>query len=104
MVTLSWWKRRTQVERVVAYTLISMYALYWLLLFITYVNAVATITSALPLAVTAIGTLVLGVAGTLVLRDSIRLYPDKGPLPWRSLAWLLGLRGRGRATGPPTPR
>ena len=91
MVTLSWWKRRTQVERVVAYTLISMYALYWLLLFVTYVNVFATITSALPLAVTGLGTLVLGVAGTFVLRDSIRLYPDKAPLPWRSLAWLLGL-------------
>ena len=33
----------------------------------------------------------LGVAGTLVLRDAIRLHPDKGPLPWRSLSWLLGL-------------
>ena len=91
MVTWDWWRRRSQVERVVAYTLISVYALYWLLLFVTFVNAVVTITATLPLAATAIGTLVLGVAGTLVLRDSIRLYPDKGPLPWRSLSWLLGL-------------
>ncbi len=42
------------------------------------VHAFVTITSALPPAVTAIGAVVLGVAGTLVLRDSIRLYPDKG--------------------------
>ena len=91
VVSWDWWRRRSQVERVVAYTLISVYAVYWLLLFVTYVNAVATITSALPLAVIAVGTLVLGVVGTLVLRDAIRLYPDKGPLPWRSLAWLLGL-------------
>ncbi len=90
-MTWDWWRRRSQVERVVAYTLISVYALYWLLLFVTFVNAVVTITATLPLAATAIGTLVLGVAGTLVLRDSIRLYPDKGPLPWRSLSWLLGL-------------
>lgn len=90
-MTWGWWQRRTQVERVVAYTLTSVYALFWLLLFVTYVNAVVTITSALPLAVTATGTLVLGVAGTLVLRDAIRLHPDKGPLPWRSLSVLLGL-------------
>ncbi len=79
------------MERVVVYTLVSVYAVYWLLLFVTFVNAVVTITSSLPLVVAAIGTLVLGVAGTIVLRDSIRLYPDKGPLPWRSLSLLLGL-------------
>ena len=33
----------------------------------------------------------LGVAGTVVLRDAIRLHPDKQPLPWRSLSWLVGL-------------
>ncbi len=91
MVTWDWWRRRTQVERVVAYTLTSLYAVYWLLLFVAYVNAFATVTSTVPMTVVAIGTLVLGVAGTLVLRDVIRLHPDKGPLPWRSLAWLLGL-------------
>ena len=91
MVTLGWWQRRTQVERVVAYTLISLYVLYWLLLFVTYVSAFANITSAVPIAVTAIGTVALGAAGTLVLRDSVRLHPDKGPLPWRSLSRLLGL-------------
>ena len=78
------------MERVVVYTLVSVYALYWLLLFVTFVNAVVTITSSLPLVVAAIGTLVLGVAGTIVLRDSIRLYPDKGPLPWRSLSCCSG--------------
>ena len=91
MLTWGWWKRRTQVERVVIYTLTSLYVVYWLLLFVAYVNAFATVTSALPMAVVAIGTLVLGVAGTFVIRDAIRLHPDKGPLPWRSLAWLLGL-------------
>ncbi len=91
VVTWSWWRRRSQVERVVAYTLISLYALYWLLLLVTYVSAMATVTATVPMAVTAVGTLVLGVAGTLALRDAIRLHQDKGPLPWRSLAWLLGL-------------
>ncbi len=91
VLTWGWWKRRTQVERVVIYTLTSLYVAYWLLLFVGYVNAFATVTSALPMAVVAIGTLVLGVAGTFVIRDAIRLHPDKGPLPWRSLAWLLGL-------------
>ncbi len=90
-MTWGWWARKSQVERVVVYTLTSLYALYWLLLFLTFVSAVAAITSSIPLTVTAIGTLMLGVAGTLVLRDAIRLHPDKGPLPWRSLSWLLGL-------------
>ncbi len=91
MVRWDWWKRRTQVERVVAYTLISLYVLYWFLLFVTYVSAFAVITSTLPLVGTAIGTLALGVAGTFVLRDAVRLHPDKDPVPWRSLGWLLGL-------------
>ncbi len=90
-MTWDWWRRRTQVERVVAYTLTSLYALYWLLLFLTYVGAMATMTSALPLSAAAIGTLVLGAAGTVVLRDAIRLHPEKGPLPWRSLGLLLGV-------------
>ena len=91
MVTWDWWRRRTQVERVVAYTLTTVYVLYWLLLLLTLVNVVNTITSPRTAALTAIGTLVLGLAGTLVLRDSIGLHPDKGPLPWQSLSWLIGL-------------
>ena len=91
MVTWGWWQRRTQVERVVAYTLSSVYALYWFLLLLTLVNVVATITAPLTATLTAIVTLLLGLAGTFVLRDAIRLHPDRGPLPWRSLAWLAGL-------------
>lgn len=96
MLIWSWWKRRTQVERVVAYTLASVYCLYWLILLLLLLMIVnATVTTALPRPATltgvGIGTLMLGVAGTLVLRDSIRLHPDKAPLPWRSLSVLLGL-------------
>lgn len=90
MVTWDWWKRRTQVERVVAYTLASVYALYWLILLLEIVSVVAT-TSPRTGTLAGAGTVVLGGAGTLVLRDSIRLHPDKGPLPWPSLSLLLGL-------------
>ncbi|HYO38309.1 MAG TPA: histidine kinase [Nocardioidaceae bacterium] len=90
VVTWDWWKRRTQVERVVAYTLASVYALYWLILLLEIVSVVAT-TSPRTGTLAGAGTVVLGGAGTLVLRDSIRLHPDKGPLPWPSLSLLLGL-------------
>ena len=91
MLTLGWWKRRTQVERVVAYTLVSVYAGFWVLLLLAIGNLAATITSPLAATLTGVGALVLGAAGTLVLRDAMKLHPDKGPLPWRSLSLLLGL-------------
>ena len=91
MVTLDWWRRRTQVERVVAYTLVSVYALYWILFLLMFVNVANTVTSPRTAALIGLGALVLGVAGNAVLREAIGLHPDPGPLPWRSLSWLLGL-------------
>ncbi len=91
VLSMGWWRRRTQVERVVIYTLATLYVLFWFLLLLTLVNVVNTITSLRTAGLIAVGTLLLGLAGTRVLRDSIRLHPDKGPLPWRSLSWLVGL-------------
>ncbi len=90
MVIWGWWRRRTQVERVVVYTVTSAYATYWLLLLLAAMNVAATIDSPSTAALTGLGALVLGVAGSLVLRDSIRLYPHQGPVPWRSLSVLIG--------------
>ena len=91
MVTWGWWRRRTQVERVVAYTVTSAYATYWLLLLLAAINVASMIDSPSTAALTGLGALALGVAGTLVLRDSIRLHPHQGPPPWRSLSVLIGL-------------
>ncbi len=91
MVTWRWWTHKSPVERVVVYTLASMYALYWLFLLLLTGNVAATVTSARTTTLIGVGALMLGVAGTLVLRDSIRLHPDTAPLPWRSLSVLLGL-------------
>ena len=91
MLSLGWWRRRTQVERVVVYTLATLYVLYWLLLLLTIVNVANALTSTGAAALSGVGTIVLGVAGTLVLRDSIRLHPHRAPLPWGTLSWLVGL-------------
>lgn len=91
MVTWAWWTQRTQVERVVVYTLASVYGSYWLVLLLVIVNAVSTATSPGTAALAGAGALLLGIAGTFVLRDSIRLHPSRGPLPWRSLSVLCGL-------------
>jgi two-component system sensor histidine kinase DesK len=42
------------------------------------------------IAVGTVLTLALGVTGTLALRESIRLYPERGPVPWQPLG-LLGV-------------
>ncbi len=91
MVTWDWWTRRTQVERVVVYTLVSLYALYWFLLVLAWFSLAAPASSLRVTVLSGLATLALGAAGTLVLRDAVRLHPAKGPLPWRSLSVLVAL-------------
>ncbi|WP_426242431.1 sensor histidine kinase [Nocardioides sp. LHG3406-4] len=91
MRTAGWWARRTQVERVVVYTLGSVYVLYWFLLALAGLGAVSAMRSPLAVTLGSAGTLALGVAGTLVLRSSTRLHPHTAPLPWRPMSLLLAL-------------
>ena len=90
-MTWDWWTRRTQVERVVVYTLVSLYALYWFLLALAWFSLSAPASSLRVTVLSGLATLALGGAGTLVLREAVRLHPAKGPLPWRSLSLLVAL-------------
>jgi two-component system sensor histidine kinase DesK len=85
------WADRTQVERVRMYTLSSLYLLLWLLLLLAGVGAVALVSNPTEAVVAGVLTLLLGVAGTVVMREAIRLYPAPAPVPWRLLGVLVAL-------------
>lgn len=80
---------RSQVERVRIYTIGSLYLVFWLLLAllaISTINLGADLADSLGILV---GMLGLGALGTLTLREAVRLYPDRAPLPWRLLGLLV---------------
>ena len=81
------WAERSQVERVDLYTRQSLYVLVWAFYALALVGATPEAADQ-PVLFTAlvVGTLVLGVACTLLLRDVASLYPAYGPLPKRNLA------------------
>jgi len=85
------WSERSQVERVELYTVQSLYLLAWLLYAVLALGASPSASDHPGLFVgLVLGTLVLGAAGTILLRDAIRLYPAGSPLP-RSLAVVVVL-------------
>ena len=80
------WAERSQVERVDLYTRQSLYVLVWSFYGVALVGATPEAADR-PVLFTAlvVGTLVLGGACTLLLRDVASLYPAYGPLPKRKL-------------------
>lgn len=85
------WSERSQVEWVELYTVQSLYLLTWLVYALLLVGASGSATDHPGLfAGLVLVTLLLGAAGTLLLRDAIRLYPAQSPLP-RSLAVVVVL-------------
>lgn len=91
MRTWRGWPARSQVEWVELYTVQSLYLLTWLVYALLVLGASPS-ASDHPGSFTGLilGTLALGAAGTLLLRDVIRLYPAESPLP-RSLAVVVVL-------------
>jgi two-component system, NarL family, sensor histidine kinase DesK len=82
-------KGRSQVQRVRIYTIGSLYLIFWLMLVLTATGALSPIDDRVSIAVGTVLTLALGVTGTLALRESIRLYPERGPVPWQVLGPLV---------------
>jgi two-component system sensor histidine kinase DesK len=81
-------KERSQVERVRIYTIGSLYLVSWLMLLLFVLTAANLLNDPVEIGGLVVGTLVLGVAGTLSLREAIRLYPDRAPVPWQRLGLL----------------
>lgn len=83
------------MERVDAYTRVSLYLLLWGFCASILVSALATAADSgdevpTPLAALAlVGGIVVTALGTWALRDVIALYPRDRPLPWPSLAAVL---------------
>ncbi len=91
MSTWRRWFERSQVEWVELYTVQSLYVLAWLMYPLLVLGAANSASDHPGLfAGFVLGTLVLGAACTLLLRDAIRLYPAPSPLP-RSLATVVVL-------------
>jgi len=82
------WRGRTQVERVDLYTRGSLYLLFWFLVPLAALGAASAAKTVSAIVVIVAMAAALGVAGTVVLRESIRLYPAYAPVPWRSLTVL----------------
>jgi len=82
------WQGRTQVERVDLYTRVSLYLLFWFLVPLAALGAAATAKSVPAIVIIVAMAVALGVAGNVVLRESIRLHPAYAPVPWRSLTVL----------------
>jgi two-component system, NarL family, sensor histidine kinase DesK len=82
-------KGRSQVERVRIYTIGSLYLIFWFMLVLTATGALTLVNDRVSIAVGTVLTLALGVTGTLTLRQSIRLYPERGPVPWQALGLLV---------------
>ncbi len=91
MRTWRGWSARSQVEWVELYTVQSLYLLTWLVSALLVLGASPS-ASDHPghFAGLVLGTLVLTIAGTFLLRDAIRLYPASSPFP-RSLAVVVVL-------------
>ncbi len=79
---------RSQVERVRIYTIGSLYLLLWLMLLLPGINTLNLLRDGADAVGVLVGTLVLGVAATPGLREAVRLYPDREPVPWRRLGLL----------------
>ena len=82
-------KGRSQVERVRIYTIGSLYLIFWLMLVLTATAVLSLVDDRVSIAAGSVLTLALGVTGTLSLRESIRLYPERGPVPWQTLGPLV---------------
>ena len=82
-------KGRSQVERVRMYTIGSLYLVFWLMLVLVAISAANVLSEPVEGVSLLVGALVLGAVGTLALREAIRLYPDREPVPWPQLGLLL---------------
>lgn len=82
-------KGRSQVERVRIYTIGSLYLIFWLMLVLTATGTLTLVDDPVGIAVGTVLTLALAVTGTLALRESIRLYPERSPVPWQALGLLV---------------
>ncbi len=80
---------RSQVDRVRIYTVGSLHLIFWLQLALTALGAVGLVADALHFLGIVVATVVLGALGTMTLREAIRLYPERAPLPWRQLGSLV---------------
>jgi two-component system, NarL family, sensor histidine kinase DesK len=94
MTAMRWWgwSRLTQVERVDLYTRQSLYLLLWLSVLLALLSGTDDAReSSSEFAAVAVAAALLAGAATFVMRDVFRLYPDLGPLPWRSIGPFLAL-------------
>jgi two-component system sensor histidine kinase DesK len=88
-VWIRWRSRseRSQVERVERYTWQSLYGGMLVADLVIFGGFVVNSDSGpVPVVAGTAGTLVLYLAGCLLMRDVTRLYPARTPMPWRSLA------------------
>jgi len=84
-------RSRSQLERVDLYTRLSLYVVFWFFLCLAALNATALIESTGAAVASVLVALALGVLGSVTLRESIRLYPAYGPVPWRYVGPLVVL-------------
>ncbi len=81
-------KGRSQVERIELYTRASLYWVCWFFLLLAALNVVTLANGTTAIVVSLLVVVVLGVVGSLTLRECMRLYPAYAPVPWRLLTLL----------------
>lgn len=80
------WSRLSQVELVDLYTRQSLYAFLWLsVAFVLLTSGNELEEYPRSYAALAVGGAALAAVATIVMRDVFALYPQPGPLPWRSI-------------------
>ena len=82
------WSDQSQVARVRIYTVNSLYVIFWFLLVLT-AGATPHVKDTADVVGLGVCTLLLGVAGTLAMREAVRLYPEASPVPWLQIGLLV---------------
>lgn len=84
------WRGLTQVERVDLYTRQSLHLLLWgFVAYIVFRAYAEAHSQTLAYGAVVVMALLTAGAGARVLSNVMALYPQTGPLPWRSITWLL---------------
>lgn len=83
------WVRRSEVELVGLYTRGSLYGVFWLLVALGTISAVAELSRERDLLIAPVAALVVAVPSIRLMGDAVALYPAPGPLPRRRITILL---------------